>query len=203
MTPAPGLRQALNPRSGPLRPAALVGLVLALCASVPASPSPVPAPSWPTTLVRLYTERLTTADSVAAAKWGTDEPIDDPARERQILTEAAKQATELGVDPSVATRVLTDQIEAGKLVQHGLYRFWQRHPEQRPRTRPDLPHTVRPLLDRIDTELLHALDTAGPGPAEERCAALMDRAVAARAATARLDALHRLGLARAREHTCE
>lgn len=184
---------------------AVAGLLLGLCA--PASPATatttasVSVSAWPTALVRLYAERPATADSVAAAKWGTHEPIDDPARERRILAEAMGQAASLGVSPALAARVLSDQIEAGKLVQRGLYRFWERHPALRPRTRPDLARTVRPRLDRVDAALLRALAAAGPGPGGERCAALMARAAATRAAD-RLDALHRRGLARAREHTC-
>ncbi|MFF3565335.1 gamma subclass chorismate mutase AroQ [Streptomyces sp. NPDC002574] len=196
---------SVSARSTTLAPAVVAGLVLALVAPVsPASSwaARAPAPAWATTLVRLYAERLATADTVAAAKWGTDRPIDDPARERRILAGAAERAGALGVSPALATRVLTDQIEAGKLVQRGLYRSWERHSAQRPRTRPDLARTVRPRLDRVDAELLSALAAAGRGPAGERCTALMARAATARAAADRLDALHRLGLARAREHTC-
>ncbi|MFJ5215912.1 gamma subclass chorismate mutase AroQ [Streptomyces sp. NPDC088354] len=191
----------MSARSAALGPAVVAGLVLALVA--PGSPDAAAAPpAWPGTLVRLYAERLAAADTVAAAKWGTDQPVDDPARERRILAGAAERARALGVSPALAMRVLADQIEAGKLVQRGLYGFWARHPAQRPRTRPDLARTVRPRLDRVDAELLRAFVAAGPGPAGERCATLMARAAAARAAADRLDALHRLGLARAWEHTC-
>ncbi|WP_372490015.1 chorismate mutase [Prescottella equi] len=43
-------------------------------------------------LVRLIAQRLSMADPVAAAKWGTDRPIDDPARERDVLRSVGEQA---------------------------------------------------------------------------------------------------------------
>ncbi|MFK4066420.1 chorismate mutase [Streptomyces sp. NPDC029674] len=48
----------------------------------------------------------------AAAKYGTGSPIDDPARERQVLEAVAGQAEEIGADPEATVRVFRDQIEA-------------------------------------------------------------------------------------------
>lgn len=40
-------------------------------------------------LVDLAAQRVLVGDKVAAAKFGTDQPIDDPAREQQILDSVA------------------------------------------------------------------------------------------------------------------
>ncbi|MFE0130581.1 chorismate mutase, partial [Streptomyces sp. NPDC059037] len=66
-------------------------------------------------LAGLSAQRLATADLVAAAKYGTDSPIDDPAREKQVLDDVARQARDVGADPEVTVRIFRDQIEANKV----------------------------------------------------------------------------------------
>jgi chorismate mutase len=114
-----------------------------------------PGPLRP--LTDLVLRRIALADAVASAKFGTDAPIDDPAREQQVLGEVAASAPGAGVDPGDAMRFFRDQIEANKVVQRGLYARWSTHPELRPAGRPDLAAQVRPELDRITTELLEQL----------------------------------------------
>ncbi|MGW2342898.1 chorismate mutase [Streptomyces sp. NPDC001661] len=150
----------------------------------------------------LATERLALADKVAAAKYGTDAPVDDPARERQILDDVAERSAGLGVDPAFARSVFRDQIEANKVVQRGLYARWDAHPEQRPTERPDLAKEVRPQLDRITTRLLDALRAAAATRTSPACTPLLT-ASALRDAHARgFDALHLKALARALPSVC-
>ncbi|MET8246308.1 chorismate mutase [Streptomyces sp. NPDC005202] len=153
-------------------------------------------------LTELFAERLLLADKMAAAKYGTDTPIDDPVRERQILDDVAARAVGLGLDPDAVTAVFRDQIEANKLVQRGLYARWDAHPEKRPIERPDLVKEVRPALDRMTTELLAALrDTEGlrAGPS---CGPRLGVAAARSAHGHRLDALHVKGLVWALPSVC-
>ncbi|MFI5796447.1 chorismate mutase [Streptomyces sp. NPDC051677] len=107
-------------------------------------------------VVELSAERLATADQVAAAKWGTASPIDDPAREQQVLDNVAAQATRLGADPDEIRTIFRDQIEANKIVQRGLFQRWTDHPEQAPTTRPDL-SVVRVEINRVTSALVQAL----------------------------------------------
>lgn len=128
-------------------------------ASRPAAPAytaSVPDPSALHPVAELSAERLATADLVAAAKWGTDSPIDDPAREQQVLDSVAAQAVQLGADPDEVRAIFRDQIEANKLVQRGLFQLWTDHPEQAPTTRPDL-SVVRQRINRINTALVQAI----------------------------------------------
>lgn len=81
------------------------------------------------------------------ARSHTDAPINDPAREQAVLDTVVAKSTQLSIDPVVAVAVFTDQIEASKAVQYGLYSWWSAHPGQAPLTRPDLGQ-VRPILDR-------------------------------------------------------
>ncbi|WP_306318312.1 MULTISPECIES: chorismate mutase [unclassified Streptomyces] len=153
-------------------------------------------------ITALATQRLALADKVAAAKYGTDAPIDDPARERQILDDVAQRSTALGIDPAFAQSVFRDQIEANKVVQRGLYARWDVHPEQRPTERPDLAKEVRPQLDRITTQLLDALREVAPTRTSPACEPLLTAAALRDAHARGFDALHLKGLARALPSVC-
>jgi chorismate mutase len=153
-------------------------------------------------LTELFAERLLLADKVAAAKYGTESPIDDPARERQILDDVAARAAGLGLDPDSVTAVFRDQIEANKLVQRGLYARWDAHPDERPTERPDLAKEVRPALDLITTRLLAALQETAPVRADASCEPRLYAAATLSAYGHRLDVLHLRGLGRALPSVC-
>jgi chorismate mutase len=155
-----------------------------------------------TPLTDLFAERLLLADKVAAAKYGTDKPIDDPAREQQILDDVAARATGLGLDPDAVKAVFRDQIEANKLVQRGLYARWDAHPEERPTERPDLVKEVRPQLDRITTELLNTLKDTGRLRTSPSCEPRLAVAAVRSAYGHELDVLHVEGLVRALPSVC-
>ncbi|WP_394834774.1 chorismate mutase [Pendulispora rubella] len=167
-------------------------------ATEPAAPSP--ADKAVASLASLASERLGVADRVAASKWGTDKPIDDPPREKQVLDDMAKRASEMGVDSEAVQRIFRDQIEANKLVQRGLHQQWAAAPATAPTTRPDLAKEVRPALDRIGGDLLTAIRDAQPVLTSPQCAASVERARAQTATS--LDELHRQGLERALQHAC-
>ncbi|MER6124077.1 chorismate mutase [Streptomyces sp. NPDC001795] len=139
------------------------GTAVAVPVSGPAAARITASAPDPTALhpiVELSAERLATADLVAAAKWGTDSPIDDPAREQQVLDSVAAQAQQLGADPDEARRIFRDQIEANKTVQRALFQWWTDHPDQAPTSRPDL-SVIRKEINRINAALVQALaDTA-------------------------------------------
>jgi chorismate mutase len=60
----------------------------------------------------------------------------------------------MGIDPAVSVPFFRDQIEAGKMVQRGLFRRWRARPDRVPAHRPDLITEVRPQLDRLTKQLL-------------------------------------------------
>jgi chorismate mutase len=141
--------------------------------------------------VELAVQRLAVAEAVAAAKYGSPRPIDDPAREAVVMAGAMNRARAVQADPDVARRFVAAQMEANKLVQRGLFAHWRDEPGCAPTRRPDLAREVRPDLDRIDEQLMRLL----PRLATPGCRALVGRARLR--AERRLDALHRRGLARA------
>ncbi|WP_107426127.1 chorismate mutase, partial [Streptomyces milbemycinicus] len=171
-------------------------------ASVPALAS-VPAPPYGRLLpiADLSAQRLLTADQVAAAKWGTDSPIDDPERERQVLEAVAEQARALGADPEATVRIFRDQIEANKLVQRGLYRKWEADPAQAPTERPDL-SKVRLEINRINGELVRAIADSARPRAERSCTGRLTVAALRVRHDRQLDALHTVALERALPSVC-
>jgi chorismate mutase len=135
------------------------GTAAAAATSSSSTPSSSPS-SWYSPLhpvASLSAERLATADLVAAAKWGTDSPIDDPVREQQVLDTVAAQAEQAGADPDEVRRIFRDQIEANKTVQRGLFHRWTTHPDQAPATRPPDLNVVRQTINRINAGLVQAL----------------------------------------------
>jgi chorismate mutase len=154
-------------------------------------------------LTDLAVQRVQVADLVAAAKFGTPQPIDDPAREQQVLDTVRTKATGLGLDPENAASFFRAQIEANKLVQRGLYARWTEHPEEVPSTRPDLGTEVRPILDRLTTDILAELkDTEQIRRPTLRCEIHATIAERSAAVLHHLDRLHGNALAEAMRTVC-
>jgi len=182
--------------------------VLATIAPVASATTAPPAPTKKLTkkslqpLVQLSAERLLVSDEVAAAKWGTGKPIDDPAREQQVIDEAATQARQLGTDPAEVVRFFQDQIAASKDVQRGLFRLWDAEPSKAPTSRPDLSQ-IRIKLNRIDSELVQAIADTGTVRSSSACESRLTAAYMRTGHALRLDALHAFALGRALPHVCE
>ena len=198
----------------------LAGLTLAVtvvigACSAPSSPSSARGLSQqPSTSVRpsspsdplsglasLAVQRIMTADQVAAAKFGTHQPIDDPPREQQVLDSVAAASPGMGISPQESAQFFRDQIEANKVVQRGLYQRWTAYPKQRPTDRPDLNEQVRPDLDRLTTDILRQLQaTTTVRHAGMQCIAQARQALAEEARP--LDQLHRDALTVALRSVC-
>ncbi|MFJ5800477.1 chorismate mutase [Streptomyces decoyicus] len=153
-------------------------------------------------LAELSAQRLATGDLVAAAKWGTGGPIDDPAREQEVLDAVAEQARRLGADPAATVRIFRDQIEASKVVQRGLHRRWHADPAQAPTTRPDLDE-VRKEINRINGELVRAIARSPHARSAPYCAPLLIVAAAQVRHERHLDGLHTVALARSLRSVCD
>lgn len=174
------------------------GLVVAAIPATASAPSSSLMP-----LTDLAAQRVQIADKVAAAKFGTTQPIDDPVREQQILNDVAAKAARLGLDPGTAVRFFRDQIEANKAVQRGLYARWTEHPEEQPTVRPDLATEVRPVIDRLNAGLLDQFAATQVMRASHRCD--LHLAVATKVSDLRrhLDRLHQGALKEAVQSVCD
>lgn len=153
-------------------------------------------------LTDLVVQRLFIGDQVAAAKFGTGKPIDDPVREQQELDAIRQSASTLGISPDAAAGFFRQQISASKLVQQALFDRWTAHPDQAPTARPDLAQ-IRERLDELTTELLDQL------VAQQRllrnspaCEISLRLAQVSAEVFGRLDVLHRTALTTALSATC-
>ncbi|QBJ94850.1 chorismate mutase [Rhodococcus sp. ABRD24] len=152
-------------------------------------------------LVSAISLRLSTADQVASAKWGTGKPIDDPDREGQVYRAALSAARDEQLDPARVEQIFRTQIDANKAVQRGLFLFWQTVPPAAPVQRPDLA-AVRPLLDSLNVEIVSQIGEQRVTLAAADCVPALASA-AVRAATAqRLDGLHSVALVHAVSALC-
>jgi chorismate mutase-like protein len=192
--------------------AALVGAVPAMAAS----PAHAAAPSVSVgsasraaslgplgPLTDLVVKRLFISDDVAASKFGTTSPIDDPAREQQELDEVSQRATAIGLDPVTTVAFFKDQISASKVVQRGDFARWTAHPDEAPTTRPDLAQ-IRTQLDQLTTQLLNELK-ATAHLRDEPLACTIGLVVATRTGKVlgHLDALHQQALDVATHSVCK
>ncbi|MFI9355443.1 chorismate mutase [Streptomyces lydicus] len=170
-------------------------------AVTPHAPATAPRHGGLRSLAALSAERLATGDLVAAAKWGTGSPIDDPVREQQVLDAVAEQARQLGADPGATVRVFRDQIEANKIVQRGLHRLWTADPAKAPAERPDL-NEVRKEINRLNTALVQALAASPRARSAPSCRPRLTAAAVRVHHERHLDALHTLALARSLRSVC-
>jgi chorismate mutase len=107
-------------------------------------------------LTELMIQRIVIGDDVAASKYFSGKPVDDPVREQQILDSVRQSAVQLGIDPESTADFFQAQIDASKVVQRGLLAYWAAHPDKAPTSGPDL-NVVREKLDALTTQLLTEL----------------------------------------------
>ena len=106
-------------------------------------------------------DRLRLMKDVAAWKHARNAPVVDSERERQVLEATVRQASALGIDAASARRLFSLQIRLAVRVQESLIADW-RSGATAPQEVRDLAGELRPQLNRIGAELLHAIYLALP-----------------------------------------
>lgn len=113
-------------------------------------------------LLRLLDERLRISGLVAQAKWNSGRPVEDLAREGQVIEAFVVRAGEPGVNETLASAFMRAQIEASKMRQRALLEQWRRRREPAFAEPPDLVKEIRPRLDALNSKLCEALLRASP-----------------------------------------
>ena len=113
-------------------------------------------------LLGVIKERLDVAPEVARTKWNTKSPIDDPIRDKQIIDDVARAATDYGLDREVASAFFKAQIDASKAVQHALHAEWTAKRQPPFAKVADLGTDIRPMLDRLTPAMMRVLPEALP-----------------------------------------
>jgi len=110
---------------------------------------------------QLLQDRLHLMQDVAAWKYARNASVVDAQRERQVLETTVRQAGELAIDAESARQLFSLQIRLAVRVQESFIADW-RSGAAAPQPVRDLAGELRPQLDRIGTELLHAIYLALP-----------------------------------------
>lgn len=177
--------------------AAVAGALVALTA--PAVAWAGEEPLYP--LVDAATQRLLTADSVAASKWLGGGPITDPARVQQVLSAVAADAESSGLPTDYVTRVFTDQINATEAVQYSRFSWWKLDPAAAPAAAPDL-SVSRSLIDGLNRRMVTEMAGQWTVLRSPDCVRRLDAAKSAVEDDRGLDPLYRQALDAATRSYC-
>ena len=139
-------------------------------------------------LVDTAAQRLQTAYPVAAYKWLTGGPIEDPARVAAVLDTVGADASRRGIDPAFVREAFARQIHATEGAEYVLFGHWKFDPGAAPATAPDLAES-RTSIDGFNEAMVAEMAARwdvlrGPG-----CSDALDEARAGVAAERGLDPL--------------
>jgi chorismate mutase len=144
-------------------------------------------------LVDAATQRLQTAEPVAATKWKTGGSIEDPQRVEQVLGAAGADANGRGVDVDYARRIFTDQIHATEAIEYSQFAQWKLDPASAPAVAPDLAAS-RATIDRLNGEMVEQLALNGSLLHSPDCNSTLDDAKTAVTNARMLDPLYQQAL---------
>jgi chorismate mutase len=144
-------------------------------------------------LVDAATQRLQTAEPVAANKWMTGGSIEDPQRVDQVLATVSADATDRGVDADYVRRIFTDQIGATEAIEYSRFAQWKLDPASAPGTAPDLAAS-RGIIDRLNADMVEQVSRQWSLLHSAECAGTLEDAKAAVSHARMLDPLYQQAL---------
>ena len=153
-------------------------------------------------LVDAATQRLQTADPVAASKWRTGGSIEDPQRVEQVLAAVSTAATGKGVDAEYVRRIFTDQIDATEAIESTRIAQWKLDPGSAPSVAPDL-SASRAIIDRLNAEMVEQVAMRRPVLHSPDCTGTLDDARTAIAQSHMLDPLYQQALSFSTHSYCQ
>lgn len=183
-------------------PSARCGAVVGALAVLVASPAAADDSGALTELVDAAARRLQIAEPVAAFKWHTHGPIEDPDRVQQELAKLAAQASARQVDPDYVTRVFGEQISATEGIEYSRFADWKLDPAGSP-TQPADIATSRSAIDDLNQTMLDQMVDHWDLLRSPACPAQLDLARGGVVRARRLDALYQRALALATESYCQ
>lgn len=152
-------------------------------------------------LIDAATQRLLTAEPVAATKWLTGGPITDPARVQQVLDAVAAEAHTAQLPTEYVTRLFTAQIDATEAIQYSRFSWWKFDPGAAPGTAPDL-SSSRALIDGLNRRMVGEIAEQWPVLRSPDCPLRLAAAKTVVADERRLDPLYRQALDTATRSYC-
>jgi chorismate mutase len=153
-------------------------------------------------LVDAATQRLQTADPVAATKWLSGAAITDPARVQQVLEAVSADAQSAGVPSDYVTTAFTEQINATEAIQYNRFSAWKFDPTTAPLSAPDL-SASRSLIDDLNHRMVNLIAADWPVLDSADCSIRLTAARDAVAESRQLDPLYRQALDVATRSYCQ
>lgn len=178
------------------------GVVVGTLAVLVASPAAADDSGALTELVDAAARRLQIAEPVAAFKWHTHGPIEDPDRIQQELANLANQASARQVDPDYVTKAFGDQISATEGIEYSRFADWKLDPAGAPTQSADLTAS-RSAIDDLNQTMLNQMVANWDLLHSPACPAQLDLARGGVVRTRRLDALYQRALALATQSYCQ
>lgn len=103
-------------------------------------------------------QRLSLMPAVARYKWDRNLPVEDLAREAQILDRTVRQATNMGLHQMYAQQAVTAQMTAAKMIQSRLFQTWGMNRASVNDVQPqDLVKDIRPKISKLTNQLITML----------------------------------------------
>ncbi|AGB23679.1 chorismate mutase, putative [Mycobacterium sp. JS623] len=144
-------------------------------------------------LVDAATQRLQTAEPVAATKWINGGSIEDPPRVEQVLKAVSADADRKGVEPDYVRAIFTDQVHATEALEYSRFAQWKLDPASAPGFAPDL-GSSRATIDRLNTEMVDQIAAQWPVLHSPDCTRLLAEAIAGVTRTRAIDPLYQRAL---------
>ncbi|SNV55309.1 chorismate mutase [Mycolicibacter terrae] len=164
-------------------------------------PSRADTPNPLAELVDAAAQRLQVADDVAASKWLTTAPIEDPARVQQQLTALVAAAQADHLDADYVRRVFTDQIGATEAAEHYRFAQWKLDPAAAPAAAPGLA-VSRARIDGFNHVMLTQIGLRWEQLHAPDCDARLDEATRDVSVARQLDPFYRQALTAATREYC-
>lgn len=152
-------------------------------------------------LVDAATQRLLTADPIAATKWLSGGQINDPARVQQVLATVAGEAESSGVSGDYVTTVFRDQIDATEGIQYSRFSWWKFDPGAAPASAPEL-SASRSIIDELNHRMVGEIAEQWAVLHSPDCPARLASAKSSVQAERQLDPLYRQALDTATRSYC-
>jgi chorismate mutase len=128
-------------------------------------------------LVETSARRLAIAEQVALTKWDSGTPVEDAARDGQIIASATKAGESRGLDSAWVSNFFRARIEANKVIQYSLLAEWHRLGKAPDHAPVSLAEAIRPQLDKVQEVLIAELAEAAEIRASASCRTDIAKAV--------------------------
>lgn len=152
-------------------------------------------------LVDAAAQRLQTADPVAAAKYNSGGPIDDPRREQQVIDTVTSAAAAKHIDTEYIRAVFHNQMDATSAVEHARFADWKLNPGTAPTAVADL-SVIRATIDRFNQIMVNEVGAQWDWLNSSDCVVELANAKAAVVAARQLDDLYERALTYATHSYC-